>query len=91
MIKQVTMLEAMTKLPTTDTITKKEHTLPKMEQYTMDTMTNKEIGLILVTNNMIRVSIKDIGMKTINGLTQVVKIMTKVTRIKQMIKSLTII
>ena len=85
------MLEAMTKMPTMDMIMKKERVLLKMEQFTMDTMTNKEIGSILVHKLMIRVSTKDIGMKTINGLTQVVKITITVTIIKQMIKSLTII
>ena len=80
----------MTKTPTMDTITIKEHIPLKMEQFIMDTMTNKVIGLIQVTKRMIKVSIKDIGMIIINGLTRVVKIKI-IIRISNMIKNLTII
>jgi hypothetical protein len=91
MIKVVTTKEVKIR-PITDMITKKEHIQLKMDKFTTDIMTNKVIGSILVTNNMIKVSIKGIGMRIINGLiqvVQVVKIMITITR--EMIKNLTII
>ena len=62
----------MIKTLTMGTTTKKEHTLTKVEMFTTDIMMTKEIGLIPVDKHMTRVSTKDIGMITINGLTQVV-------------------
>jgi hypothetical protein len=88
MIKLVTTQVAKTKMRTTATITKKEHTRQKMDKCTMDIMMNRAIGLIqVVARLMIKVSIKDIGMIMDNGLTQAVKL--KITT-KVMIPNLTI-
>ena len=71
---------------TTDMITIKVLTQLKMEPSTTDTMTKMETGLTPVDNNTIRVSTKDIGMRTTNGLTRVAKITT--TTIRLMTQSL---
>jgi len=92
MIKQVTTTKVVvtTKTPhIMATIMKKEHIRQKPVKFIMDTTTIKVIGLTLVIRLMIKVSIKDIGMRITNGLTRVVKL--KITTTKEMTLNLTII
>ena len=90
MIKEATTKEVKIR-HITGMITKREHIPLKMDKYTTDIMTSKEIGSILVTNNMIKVSIKGIGMRIINGLIQVVQVVKMIIITRAMIKNLTII
>jgi len=89
-IKVATTKEVKIRL-ITGMITKREHIPLKMDKFTTDIMMNKEIGSILLTNNMIKVNIKGIGMKIINGLIQVVQVVKMIIIIRGMIKNLTII
>jgi hypothetical protein len=78
-IKLVTIRELQIKTLITGTIMRKEHTLTRTEMFTMDITMIKEIGLIMVGRLTIKVSTKDIGMRIINGLTQVAKIKIMIT------------